>query len=74
MIVLHLLVAWLLTSLHRLVTAIAAHTHRVGIQIKVTYLVHPDTGFIQASLSKFQGLFKTILQFSRNKSLGKTLI
>ena len=32
------------------------------------------TGFIQASLSKIQGLLKTILQFSRTKSLGKILI
>ena len=32
------------------------------------------TGFIQAILSKIQGLLKTILQFSRNKSLGKILI
>ena len=29
---------------------------------------HP--GFIQGSLSKIQGLLKTILQFSRAKSLG----
>ena len=32
------------------------------------------TGFIQGSFSKFQGLLKTILQFSRTKSLGKILI
>ena len=35
------------------------------------------SGFIQGSLSKiqtFQGLLKTILQFSRTKSLGKLLI
>ena len=32
------------------------------------------TGFIQASMSKIQGLLKTILQFSRTKSLGKILI
>ena len=31
-------------------------------------------GFIQGSLSKIQGLFKTILQFSRTKSLRKILI
>ena len=30
--------------------------------------------FIQGSLSKIQGLLKTILQFSRTKSLGKLLI
>ena len=33
------------------------------------------TGFIQGSLTKkIQGLLKTILQFSRTKSLGKILI
>ena len=31
-------------------------------------------GFIQGSLSKIQGLFKTILQFSRTKSFRKILI
>ena len=32
------------------------------------------TGFIKASLSKIQGLLKTILQFSRTKRLAKILI
>ena len=32
------------------------------------------TGFIQARLCKIQGLFKTLLQFSRIKSLWKTLV
>ena len=32
------------------------------------------TGFIQGSLSKIQGLLKTILQVSGTKSLGKILI
>ena len=33
-----------------------------------------STEFIQASLSKIQGLLKTILQFSRTKNLGNILI
>ena len=32
------------------------------------------TGFIQGNLCKIQGLLKTLLQFSRTKSLGKILI
>ena len=46
-----------------------------------SFIVHVkknDAGFIQGSFSKIQGLFmdfpKTILQFSRNKSLGKIQI
>ena len=38
------------------------------------YLLKLDQGLRGCEISKIQGLFKTILQFSRTKSLGKILI
>ena len=46
----------------------------IGWSVIVTFRCHTQTRFIQARLSKIQGPFNTILQFSRTKSSGKILI
>ena len=53
---------------------LSAHTFTRNQQQPFLNQENDCTGFIQASLNKIQGLLKTILQFSRTKSLGKILI
>ena len=49
---------------------LSAHTFTRNQQQSFLNQENDYIGFIQASLNKIQGLFKTILQFSRTKSLG----